>query len=85
MLHLSNIIKSYTVAGEPQQVLFGIDLEVKSGDYVAIMGRSGSGKSTLMNIIGLIDSYDDGSYLFDGRHVGILTESQKAHIRGRKI
>lgn len=85
MLHLSNIVKSYTVAWQAQQVLFGVDLEINTGDYVAIMGRSGSGKSTLMNIIGLIDTYDGGSYTFDGHQVGKLSEWQKAHIRGKKI
>jgi putative ABC transport system ATP-binding protein len=53
----------------PQQILFDVNLEVQIGDYIAIMGRSGSGKSTLMNIIGLIDNYDSGKYIFDKQEV----------------
>lgn len=85
MLKLTDINKSYIVAGEPQQVLFDVNFEVNKWDYTAIMWRSGSGKSTLMNIVGMIDDRDQGTYIFDGIDIWKISESKKADIRGSKI
>ncbi len=63
MIELSDIKKSYIVAGEEIYVLTGLSLSIAEGDFVAIMGPSGSGKSTLMNIIGLLDTATSGKYL----------------------
>lgn len=85
MLQLRNINKSYIVGWKPQQVLFDIDFDINPGDYTAIMGRSGSGKSTFMNIVGMIDNRDSGTYIFDDKDVSLLSSSQIADLRGGRI
>ena len=65
--------------------LRGVNLGVKSGEFLAVMGASGSGKSTLMNIIGCLDELTEGSYFLDGIHVNKLDQRQLADIRNRKI
>jgi putative ABC transport system ATP-binding protein len=66
-------------------VLRGIDMEVESGELVSIMGASGSGKSTLLNILGILDSHDEGSYVLDGRQIGHISETAAAEVRSRQI
>lgn len=85
MLRLENIHKSYQVGTRSEHVLRGIDLEVQTGELVAIMGSSGSGKSTLLNIIGILDRPDSGSYHLDGRKMEALSEAQAADLRNRHI
>ncbi|WP_216329653.1 ABC transporter ATP-binding protein [Deinococcus aestuarii] len=83
MRHLE---KSYpAVAGTPSNVLKAIDLDVRAGEYVAIVGASGCGKSTLMHIMGLLDAPSGGSYHFDGADVTHLSEVQRAAHRNRDI
>ncbi len=84
MILLENIHKSYYV-GAPLHVLKGIDLEVKRGEMISIMGSSGSGKSTLLNIMGILDDYDKGNYYLDGRLMKNLNETQAAAARNRMI
>lgn len=84
MITLKNIHKTYAGA-QPLHVLRGIDLEIKPGEMVAIMGASGSGKSTLLNILGILDTYDEGEYCIDGRLVKELMENEAAEMRNRKI
>ena len=67
MIQLTDIKKAYRTEYDTLQVLKGINLEIEKGEMVSIMGASGSGKSTLMNIIGLLDTYDSGTYLFDNK------------------
>ena len=71
--------------GEELEVLHGIDLTVRKGEFVAIVGASGSGKSTLMNIIGALDRPTEGTYVLDGVDVGTLRDKQLSRIRCRKI
>lgn len=72
--------------GDPGVVaLDEVDLTVRAGEWVAIVGPSGSGKSTLMNIIGCLDGYTSGSYRFDGIDVGELTDRQRAGLRSTRI
>jgi len=64
-------------------VLKGIDLEIKTGEMVSIMGSSGSGKSTLLNIIGMLDNYDEGKYTLDEKVIKDLSETKAARYRNR--
>lgn len=66
-------------------VLKGIDLEIKSGELVSIMGSSGSGKSTLLNIIGILDNHDSGKYILDGIEIKNLSETKAAQLRSKYI
>ena len=79
------LTKSYRNGDIVTPVLHGVDLHVPRGDYVALMGPSGSGKSTLMNLLGLLDRSDAGSYALDGRDVVALNASQQAVARNRSI
>lgn len=83
MLNLRNIQKSYTIGKNKLQVLKGIDLTIKSGELVSIMGSSGSGKSTLLNIIGILDNYDQGEYYLDGTLIRNLSETKAAVYRNK--
>jgi putative ABC transport system ATP-binding protein len=85
MIQLSNIVKSYPLGHDRLVVLKGVTLEIKSGEFVAIMGPSGSGKSTLMNIIGLLDTPSGGSYLLEDKEVATLAENDQALVRSRRI
>ena len=84
MIRLRNINKTYYSAS-PLHVLKGIDLEINQGDFVSIMGASGSGKSTLQNILGVLDTYDEGEYWLDDRLIKDLSEREAAHLRNRTI
>jgi len=66
-------------------VLYGLDLRVRRGEWVACTGRSGSGKSTLLNVLGLLDSADAGSYLLAGRDVGGLDDAARARLRNELL
>jgi putative ABC transport system ATP-binding protein len=66
-------------------VLKGIDLDVKKGELVSIMGSSGSGKSTLLNVIGILDNHDQGEYILDGMTIENLSEKKAAHLRNEMI
>ncbi len=85
LIALSGITKSYRTADVQTPVLFGIDLQVGQGDYVALMGPSGSGKSTLMNLLGLLDRADGGHYLLNGQDVTALNAAQHAEVRNTTI
>lgn len=73
------------IGSRPLQVLKGIDMEIKKGELVSIMGSSGSGKSTLLNILGILDSYDSGTYHLDGRLIKDLSETKAARYRSEMI
>ena len=85
MLKLKNIHKSYQQGSQEFPILKGIDLHVKEGDFLAIMGPSGSGKSTLMNIIGCLDKASAGSYHIEGTDVSDLSDNQLSDLRSQKI
>ena len=85
LIELKEVKKIYHVGAEDVHALDGIDLEVGTNDYVAVMGPSGSGKSTLMNIIGCLDTPTSGSYLFANEEVKDLSDDDLARIRNRKI
>ena len=81
-IHLSKIYKMDSVE---TVALDDISINIKAGEFVAIMGPSGSGKSTLMHILGALDLPTSGEYILDGENVEKLTEDQLADIRNRKI
>ena len=85
LIKLKEIHKSYPLDGFDLEILKGIDLEIKAGEFVAIMGPSGSGKSTLMNILGCLDTPTSGQYILDGQNVENLDADALAEIRNRKI
>jgi putative ABC transport system ATP-binding protein len=84
MLRLAGVDKSYVTGKNRLHVLKSVDLEIEAGEMVSIMGASGSGKSTLMNVLGLLDGYDAGSYTLDGQLMKDLSET-KAAVQRRKL
>ena len=81
MIKLDNITKIFSTEEVQTTSLNGVSLEVNEGEFVAIMGPSGCGKSTLLNIIGLIDTPTEGTYLLNGKDVSTLTENERTDIR----
>ena len=86
IIDMKNIIKSFYI-GTPNElkILKGIDISVKQGEFVSIVGASGSGKSTLMNIIGALDKPTDGTYVLDKIDVSSLKDNELSAIRNKKI
>ena len=85
LIHLQDLHKIYRVGKLEVPAVRGVDLEIASGEYQAIMGPSGSGKSTLMNLIGCLDTATRGSYYLRGEEVSSLSDDQLAGIRNREI
>ena len=85
LISLSGITKYYHTGRVEVRALRGIDLEIKRGEFIAVIGPSGSGKSTLMNIIGCLDTPTAGEYLLDGKQVANMGIHQLAAIRNKKI
>ena len=77
--------KTYVMGDQTINAVSGIDLEIKRGEYVAIMGPSGSGKSTLMNLIGCLDTPSKGDYYINGRLVSSMNDDELARIRNKEI
>ncbi|MFT3876022.1 MAG: ABC transporter ATP-binding protein [Propioniciclava sp.] len=85
VLQLREVWKTYAQGDVHVHALRGVDLDVRAGEYVAIIGPSGSGKSTLMNIIGCLDVLSRGQYVLDGRDVARLSDNELADIRNERI
>jgi len=85
MIRLSGIERVFVVGDEEVHALRAVDLEIRQGEYLSIMGPSGSGKSTLLNVIGLLDRPNAGSYVLDERDVTGLTDDELARVRREKI
>ncbi len=82
---MKGINKFYQMGEEQMQILKDIDLSIKRGEYLSVLGPSGSGKSTLMNIIGCLDTPTSGSYILDGAVIEEMSEMELAHIRSKEI
>src|ERR1700724_2380335 len=80
-----NLWKTYIMGDQELNAVSGVDIEIKRGEYVAIMGPSGSGKSTLMNLIGCLDSPTKGEYYINGRLVSSMSDDDLARIRNKEI
>ena len=85
MIEIKELHKSYSTKFTDLHVLKGINLTIKQGEFVSIMGSSGSGKSTLLNIIGILDEYDGGEYLLDGKLVKGLSQTKSAYYRNEML
>jgi len=85
VIHIRKIIRNFQMGHETVYVLKGIDLDIKRGEYVAIMGPSGSGKSTLMNLLGCLDTPTSGQYILNGKDVSKMSDDELADIRNKEI
>ena len=85
IIKLENVWKIYKMGNVDVKALRGIDLSIKEGEFVSIMGPSGSGKSTCVNMVGCLDVPSKGRIFLDGHNIAHLSESELAQIRGRKI
>jgi len=85
VIRTEDVHKYYELGETRVHALRGVSVEIKTGEFVAIMGASGSGKSTFMNILGCLDKPSSGEYLLDGINVSKLSKNELAHIRNQKI
>lgn len=85
LIKISGITRNFILGNETVHVLKGIDLSIRKGEYVALMGPSGSGKSTLMNILGCLDTPTAGQYILNGKDVSQMSDDELAEIRNKEI
>ncbi len=85
MIKIEKLTKVFRTENVETTALNGVSLEVKAGEFVAIMGPSGCGKSTLLSILGLLDKADEGRYYLDGKEVGHLKEKERTQYRKGRI
>jgi putative ABC transport system ATP-binding protein len=85
LIRVKELFKTYRMGDVEVPALRGVNLAIRQGEFVAVMGSSGSGKSTFMNILGCLDRPTSGKYFLDGDEVGALTADQWADIRNRRI
>ena len=83
MISLKQICRTYQVGGQTIRALDHVDLDIASGEFVAVMGRSGSGKSTLLNMLGCMDRPDEGAYYLDEQKVSTMDDDSLSRIRNR--
>lgn len=85
VIKLENVRKMYTIGEKGFWALKGLDLQIKKGEFIAIIGKSGSGKSTLLNLLGGIDSPTEGRIIVNSKEINSLGESQLSRFRGENI
>ncbi len=85
MIELRNIQRRFMVGNQEVSALREVNLTIRAGEYVSIMGPSGSGKSTLLNLMGLLDRPTSGTYLLEGRDVTLLDDAEQAQVRSQRI
>jgi len=81
VIELKDINKYYKLKNDKLHALKSINLEIEQGDFLVIMGKSGSGKTTLLNLLGLLDSFDSGQYIFNGKDVTNFNENERSELR----
>lgn len=81
IIELRKVNKFYKLKNDKLHALKDIDLTIEPGDFLMIMGKSGSGKTTLLNLLGLLDSFDNGKYIFNDKDVTNLNENQRSELR----
>jgi putative ABC transport system ATP-binding protein len=84
LIRTEGLTRRYRMGRETVEALRGVDLVIERGEYTAITGPSGSGKSTLMNILGCLDTPDDGSYWLNGERVSDMRDGQLVRVRNRE-
>ena len=84
-IELRNVVREYTVGGQPVRALDDISLRLDGGQFVSIVGPSGAGKSTLLHLLGALDTPDSGSITFDGDEIGRLSDEQQSAFRHRRV
>ncbi len=85
LINITNIGKEYRIGTEEIHALRSVSMQIKKGEFVALMGPSGSGKSTLMNILGCLDTPSKGSYILNGTDVSNMTDNELAEVRNKEI
>lgn len=85
LISVEKLIKVYRDGETETPVLHGVNFSIEKGDFVSVMGPSGSGKSTLLQILGFLDGFTDGEYLFEGKSVKEYTQEEIAKIRNKKL
>jgi putative ABC transport system ATP-binding protein len=83
VIKLTGIRKAYRLNNSSFEVLKGIDMHIREGEFVSIMGSSGSGKSTLLNILGILDNYDSGDYMLNNTLIKNLSQTKAAYLRNQ--
>ncbi|MCE2913290.1 MAG: ABC transporter ATP-binding protein, partial [Rubrivivax sp.] len=85
MLQLTGLTKTYRTEDVETTALDAVDLNIATGEFVAVMGPSGCGKSTLLNIVGMLDTPTQGQYVFEGADISRYSERQLAELRKRRL
>src|SRR5690606_5189118 len=85
LIQIHDIGRKYTIGAEEIHALKSVSLNIRKGEFVALMGPSGSGKSTLMNILGCLDTPTKGDYILSGIHVSDMSENELAEVRNKEI
>jgi putative ABC transport system ATP-binding protein len=85
VIQLRGVTRTFEVGDRPVHALRAVDLDIATGEHVAVMGPSGSGKSTLLNLLGCLDRPTTGSYVLDGEEIGSLSERELSSVRQRRI
>ncbi len=85
IIQAENLTRTYSLGSSTVNALRGVDMDVETGEFVALMGASGSGKSTMMHLLGCLDTPTAGRYLLEGRDVGRLSKDERARVRNTRI